>query len=170
MRMIFSGIIFISFVLTFIGLSFAQSELIVFPKDGQNREQQSEDKGYCNIWAREESGIDPAYIKAKIEMMDEMIVRDAHASREKPIGRIFKTAAKGAALGGIRQGIDSDVGAGAAGGAAIGIFKSRDARKKSEQEQRTTSQHYRKQQLETKYDKYLRAYSACMDAKGYSVR
>ena len=27
-----------------------------------------------------------------------------------------------------------------------------------------------KQQLENQYDKYTRAFSVCMDAKGYSVR
>jgi len=170
MKKIIVGIVFGSFAVTFLGLSFAQTELIVFPKEGQSRAQQAEDKGYCNIWAREESGIDPAYIKAKIEMMDEMIVREAQSSREKPIGRIFRGAARGAAIGGIRQGIDSDIGAGAAGGAAMGMFRSRDARKKEAKDQRQASQFYRKEQYEVQYDKFLRAYSACMEAKDYSVK
>ena len=168
-RMIIAAILSVIFV-SFAWLSSAQEELIIFPKEGQGREQKAEDKGYCVSWAKEETNVDPSYLRAKIEMTDEMIVRDAQGSQQKPMGRIFKGAARGAALGGIRQGIDSDVGAGAAGGAAIGIFRSRDAKRKEAKEQKQASQYYRKEQYETQYNKFLRAYSACMDAKGYSVK
>jgi len=164
------GILFVSFVLAFTGSSFAQVEPIIFPKEGQSRAQKAEDKGYCGIWSREETGVDPSYIKAKIEMADEMIIREAQSGQQSMGRKLFRGAARGAAMGAVGSNVDNNVGKRAIQGGMFAGMRSRDARKKSAQEQRVASQVYRKEQLMVQYNSYFRAFSACMEAKGYSVK
>ena len=35
------------------------SDMMIYPANGQNAEQQKTDEGECFIWARDETGIDP---------------------------------------------------------------------------------------------------------------
>jgi len=152
------------------GNALALKNPIIFPKEGQSREQQGSDKQYCGSWAREETGVDPSYVKAKLEMTNDNVANAA--SREKPSfgRRLMRGAAMGAAMGGLDNAIDNNVGKRAAQGAVLMGSRSRQESKQYYQDQQLNSQLQKKQQLEEQYDQYIRAFSVCMDAKGYSVK
>ena len=91
-----------------------------------------------------------------------------------------KGAAKGAA-GGAAIGADDEAGKGAAAGAAAGTMvggaKQRKANKASKQQAaQATAQQQQQQEAEAKatyqqgIDTFKRAFSACMDARGYSIK
>lgn len=149
--------------------SLAFSEPIVFPKQGQNKAQQIQDKGYCEIWAKDETGVDPSYIRGKLDMIDSR-GNESSSSGRRGGGRILRGAALGAAMGGLDDAIDNQTGKRAAQGAVLAASRSRQARKQAYQNKQASSNAKTRQNLETSYDKYSRAYSACMDAKGYSVK
>ena len=91
-----------------------------------------------------------------------------------------KGAAKGTA-GGAAIGADDEAGKGAAAGAAAGTMvggaKQRKANKASKQQAaQATAQQQQQQEAEAKatyqqgIDTFKRAFSACMDARGYSIK
>lgn len=170
MKRMIIAVIFSGILVSFAWHSSAQEELIIFPKEGQGREQKAEDKGYCVHWAKEETDVDPSYLRAKIEMADEMIVREAQATQPRTGRRLMRGAARGAALGAVGSNVDNNVGKRAIQGGMIAGMKTRDQKKQTAAEQKVASQIYRKEQLLAQYDKYLRAFAACMEAKGYSVK
>ena len=55
---IFQRVTFVLLLMTLAGAAFAQ-DLIIFPNDGQSKEQQEADEFSCYQWARGESGFDP---------------------------------------------------------------------------------------------------------------
>src|SRR6185295_5902079 len=92
----------------FLTAGFAEAaEPIVFPKNGQSKEQQEQDQFACYKWAKEQTGFDPM---KPVE----------HASTAPPQGGAVKGAAKGAAIGAVGGAIAGDAGKGAAIGAGVG--------------------------------------------------
>jgi len=170
MKKVFIGIVFAGIILAMTGSSFAQSELMVFPKDGQSREVQAKDTTYCKSWAKSESGVDPSYVRAKIEMQEDVIRREAQSGQQSTGGRLFRGAARGAAIGAVGSNVDNNVGKRAIQGGMMTGMRSRDERKKAEHQQRVGNEVHRQEQFKADYSKYIRAYSVCMDAKGYSVK
>ena len=158
-------------ILAVIGSAAAMSDPIVFPRDGQSNEQQRNDEGSCSSWAKGNTGIDPSYVRAKLEMTEEAIISQVQANRPKSTGRkIFGAAAMGAALGGVGKNVDNQVGKRAIQVGMLGASKAIQDKKQYQQQQQMDQKLGQKQQLENQYDKYTRAFSVCMDAKGYSVR
>jgi hypothetical protein len=149
---------------------FAMSEPMIFPKNGQSREQQQEDRFSCENWAKSETGINPDYLRAKIDSLNENMTAQA-AGKSSGLGRsLVRGAALGAAMGGLDDAIDSGAGSGAAKGAVLLAAKNREDQRKVQQQAAVEGQYAQKEQLEQQYDTYLRAFSVCMDAKGYSVK
>ena len=148
----------------------ALEEPMVFPKEGQSKEVQRQDKMYCNMWAKDETGVDPSYIRAKMEATHENIQRTA-TGREPSVGRrLLRGAALGAAMGGIDDGIDNNIGKRAVQGVVLSGSRTRRDRREYQQNQELNYQVEKKDLLLEQYNKYTRAFSVCMDAKGYSVR
>jgi len=52
----------------------------------------------------------------------------------------------------------------------LGTAKAVQDKKQYQQQQQMNQKLGQKQQLEDQYNKYTRAFSVCLDAKGYSVR
>ena len=118
----------------------------VYPQKGQTAAQQSKDTAECDKWARAQSGADTA---------------GPPPGPGSP-GRVRGTAggaARGAALGAAVGAIAGDAGKGAAAGAVVGGARGRRGAMAAEQQAAAAGQ-----------DAYLRAFAACMDARGYSVR
>ena len=150
--------------------AFSVSEPMIFPKEGQSREQQRLDKQYCGSWAQQETGVDPSYVKAKLEMTNDNVASAASGDKPSFGRRLMRGAALGAAMGGIDDGIDNNVGKRAVQGVVLSGSRTRQDRQQYQRDQQLNGQLQRKMQLEEQYDKYMRAFAVCMDAKGYSVK
>jgi hypothetical protein len=150
--------------------AFSVSDPIVFPKEGQSREKQMADKQYCGGWANDETGVDPSYVRAKLDMTNDNVANAASGGEPRFGRRMMRGAAMGAAMGGLDDAIDNNPGKRAAQGAVLAGSKTRQDKKQYQKEQQLNGQLQKKQQLEEQYDKYMRAFAVCMDAKGYSVK
>lgn len=171
MKKIICSLIIPLLALGSISMASAISDPIVFPRDGQSNEQQRNDEGSCSSWAKGNTGIDPSYIRAKLEMTNEAIISQSQANRPKSTGRkIFGAAAMGAALGGVDKNVKNQVGKRAIQLGMLGASKAVQDKKQYQQQQQMDQRLGQKQQLKNQYNKYTRAFSVCMDAKGYSVR
>lgn len=132
----------------------------VYPRNNQDRAQQQKDEVECYAWSRERTGIDPA---APPESTSQ-------ASAKSPKGGGVKGAAGGAAAGAAVGAIAGDAGEGAAIGATAGAIRGRRAQRKAqkqaEKEAKANAQAAQKQRL----DEFRKGFSACMDARQYSVK
>lgn len=136
----------------------ARIGLFVNPKSNQTPEQQAADEKTCYATAQQQTGIDPSAPPAP------------PPEAAKTQGGGAKGAARGAAGGAAIGGITGDAGTGAAVGATAGAVRGRrqqkKANKEAQQQAAQQSQAQQKQQLDT----FRRAFSSCIDAKGYSVK
>jgi hypothetical protein len=140
---------------------------IVYPAEGQSQDQTEKDKFECYTWARDQTGFDP---------MKTPTASSAPPSKEKEVWGAGKTGiaggAGGAIVGGAAAGKKGALRGGligAAGGALIGGVRSSNQRKREEQkrkewEQREVNNYSRAR------NEYNRAFGACMEGRGYSVR
>ncbi len=147
-------IVVLVFALT--SVSFAQ-EFFVYPAQGQSQEQTDKDKFECYNWARNQTGFDP------------MALPTATApppAQEAPKGGVLRGAAGGAIIGEIAGG---KAGEGAAIGGLIG-----GARRSNQVRQEKARRQQWEQQQVNQYaqarSQYNRAYVACLEARGYSVK
>ena len=131
----------------------------VFPTKGQTAEVQSKDESACYDWAKEQTGYDPKN-PTKVE------VEEVEQARGGAVVGAAKGAAAGAAIGAIA----GDTGEGAAIGAIAGGLRGRRATKaqnqQAQQQASSTAEAKEKEML----DNYKKAFSACMEGKGYTVK
>ena len=145
------------------GTSAASQQLIVYPTRNQSPEQSERDKGECNVWAQQQTGINPMSAPAPV----------AAAPPPPPQGGVIRGGARGAAIGAVGGAIGGDAGKGAAigaaGGALIGGFRQRDQRRAQEQayQQQQQQQAYQADQARVTFG---RAYAACLEGRGYTVK
>lgn len=130
---------------------------IVYPAKGQTVEQQTKDTSGCQSWAKQTTGIDPA------------AVAQTPPPAPPPAaggGERVRGAARGAAGGAAIGAIAGDAGKGAGAGAVAGtVAGGRQARQKKAGQQQA-AQGEKQKQIET----YNRAYAACMEGRGYTVK
>ncbi len=134
--------------------------LFVFPAEGQDAKQQEADEVSCFSWAKQQTGFDP---------LNPTQVQAAQVDRSAD-GSAVVGAAGGAAAGAAIGAIAGDAGKGAGIGAVVGGLRGRrakvagDARQQQANEQAAAAA---EQQMRNDYNK---AFSACMEAKGYTVK
>lgn len=155
MKRILAAVMLFTFTAVSTGLA-AAADVFVFPKSGQTKEQQEQDEFTCYKWAKEKTGFDP---NKPVEQ----------AAAAAPQGGAVSGAAKGAAVGAIGGAIAGDAGKGAAVGAGVGAAGGALKRRQGEKQQQATQQQAAKQQ-EANVDGYQRAFGACMEGKGYTVK
>ena len=155
MKRILAAVTLCPFSTVSAGLATA-GELFVFPKNGQTKEQQEQDEFGCYKWAKDQTGFDP---NKAVE----------HAAAPAPQGGAAKGAAKGAAVGAIGGAIGGDAGKGAAVGAGVGAAAGAHKKRKGEKQQEAAQQQAEKQQA-ANVEGYQRAFGACMEGKGYTVK
>ncbi|MDD2320823.1 MAG: glycine zipper family protein [Geobacteraceae bacterium] len=154
-----AGIVVMATLLTVFsttGVAAAQDPY-VYPTRGQSSNQVEQDKYSCYQWAKGQTGFDP------------MQTPTATAPPPPTRGGAVRGAAGGAALGAAVGAIAGDAGKGAAIGAASGgiIGGVRRHRSKVEQNQYAQEQAAGYEQRRTEYN---RAWGACMEGKGYTVK
>ena len=121
-------------------------KVYVFPQKGQSKQQQEQDEFSCYKWAKEQSGVDPSAPAAPDQAGE-------HA-RGTAGG-----AARGALVGAGVGAIAGDAGKGAAAGAVVGGVAGRRGSKRNKQAAQAETQ-----------NSYQRAFAACMEGKGYTVK
>jgi hypothetical protein len=121
----------------------------VYPAKKQTAQQQKQDDGECLAWAKKDTGIDPVAASQPAPQKTGPAVGG---------GERLKGAAGGAVIGGIA----GDAGAGAAVGTVVGGAKAR----KNQQAQNQQAQQQQQQARNT----YYKAYAACMEGRGYTVK
>jgi hypothetical protein len=139
-------------------------ELYVFPAKGQSPEQVEKDKYDCYQWAKNNTGFDP---------MKPPQASAPPPPKEAPRGGLFRGAARGAAVGAVGGAIAGDTGKGAAIGAATGALVGRMRRRDQAARQSQAQGQWEQQQAATysqARNEYNRAYSACLEGKGYTVK
>jgi hypothetical protein len=129
--------------------------LQVSPLRGQSADQLRRDRYECHNWAIEQTGAAPLAAPVAHEAEQE----SDHAKRAERVQRVIAGAALGGALGGLIRSVqdkdpDNGVLAGAAVGAAIGAATGQAGRKSDEAEGPSD---------------YLRALTACLQGRGYTV-
>ena len=151
------------------GTAVAQ-DFMIYPAKGQSQDQLEKDKFECYSWAKGQTGFDP------MEM--------PKATAPPPTKQATSSTAGGAVKGGVGGGLlGAGVGAiaggkkGAKKGALIGGLSGGTiggVRSSSQQKQdRKAQKQWEKQQTNQymqKRDTYNRAYSACLEGKGYTVK
>jgi hypothetical protein len=136
---------------------YAAQEPIVFPAKGQSAQQTEQDKYSCYSWAKGQTGFDP------------MQVPTASAPPPEKKGGAVKGAAVGA-VGGVAIGaIAGNAGKGAAIGAVSGGIIGGVRRAKSNKDQEKYAQD-QAAGYDQKRSTYNRAWGACMEGKGYTVK
>jgi len=149
---------------TFLAGFAAAQELIIYPSKGQSQEQMEQDKFSCYSWAKQQTGFDP------------MEVPKATApppKQEAKKGGLLRGATRGAAVGVAAGAIAGDAGKGAAIGAAsgglIGGMRRRDQAGRQQQAEQQWAQDQAAQYTHRR-NEYNRAYAACLEGKGYTVK
>jgi hypothetical protein len=138
------------------GVSFGQ---YIYPAKGQSAQQQEKDKYECYVWAKNQTGFDPA---------SPQYAQAPAPSGPQPGGEIVRGTARGALVGTVGGAIAGSAGTGAAAGAAMGglVGGMRKMDKAKTQQQQAQQQNYNAQ-ARAAYD---RALSACLEGRGYTVR
>lgn len=152
-------------VLAICGGSALAQDLIVFPARGQSQEQMEKDKYDCYAWAKQQTGFDPTQAQT---------VQASPPPSQGPSGQRVRGAARGAAIGAVAGEIaDDDAGKGAAAGAAAGVVAG-GMRTRQQRSQQAQQQQQETQQQQATYDEarnaYDRAFCACIEGKGYTVK
>jgi hypothetical protein len=135
-------------------------KLYVYPSKGQSKQQQKNDEFECYKWAVEQSGIDPLNLP-KVE---------APPPQTGPTGGAVKGAAKGAAAGAAIGAITGDAGEGAAVGAVAGGLAGRRQGKQAQAQQNQQAQANATAAEKEMTDSFKKAFSVCIEGKGYTIK
>ena len=140
---------------------------IIYPAEGQSRDQQERDEFECFRWARDQTGFDP---------MATPRATSAPPSQEATRGGAGRGAVAGAATGAIVGGIAggrSGAGRGAliggGGGALIGGMR-RESQRNQQQRERDQWEREQAANYTRARNEYNRAFAACMSGRGYIVK
>jgi OmpA family protein len=138
------------------GVALAQKP-IVYPAKGQSSQQKQKDDKECLAWAKQDTGIDPKAASAPPPQQ----TGPATGGGERVRG-----AARGAVGGAVIGGVAGDAGTGAAVGAAAGTMA---GGARARRNQAAQNEQAKAQQQET-LNTYYRAYAACMEGRGYTIK
>ena len=124
----------------------------VYPTRGQSKDMQAKDESGCYNWAKQETGIDPSSPPK------------AAQQPSGPDGSRVRGAARGAARGAVVGEIaNDDASKGGAVGAVAGAVRGKQHSRKAKSEQQ-------KQAAAGQTEAFRKAFSACMEGKGYSAK
>lgn len=160
------GMMTIGMILVSAGYALAD-EPIIYPKNGQTPQQQGQDANECRAWATQQTGVNPAYLQGELAGLQS---QTSSLPKERPVLRgAARGVLAGAALGEINENMDDGAGKGAAMGVTAGAMRGAEQRIDMARQAQARQAQQQVQNLQNEYSKYNRAFSACMDAKGYSV-
>lgn len=132
----------------------------VFPANNQNQATQDADESECYKWAINQTGYDP---------LNPTVVQGAEVDTSAD-GSALRGSARGAAGGAAIGAIAGDAGKGAAIGATAGAVRGHRAKKSGDaQQQQANDQAAAAASADMAAD-YNKAFSVCMEGKGYTVK
>jgi hypothetical protein len=144
--------------------------VFVYPAKGQKPEQQQKDETECYTWSRSQTGIDPTGPATAPAATPEKVDNPATGARAGG-------AARGAAGGAVIGAVAGDAGKGAAIGATAGTMRGgaqkRKGKKAAEEQQKQAAAQTQQQAAATdtqKMDTFKKAYSACVQGRGYTAQ
>ena len=140
---------------------------MVYPAQGQSQEQMEKDKYQCYTWAKQETGFDPMKTPTASRPPPQKEEKKGGVAKGAVIGGAGGAAIGGIAGGGKGAGIGALVGAGS--GAAIGGMR-RSNQRDREEKARQDWEREQANEYHQKRSKYNRAYGACLEGRGYSVK
>jgi outer membrane lipoprotein SlyB len=158
--------------------------VFAFGRNGQNQDQQVKDESECYGTAKQSTGFDPqkrgAATAPTVEQVEAAQNEAAQKTAQGKAGAV-KGAAGGAAGGAAIGAITGSAGKGAAIGAVAGTMAGGAAQRSAnaQAQQKAAAQAKAKVQKEHEeqmmaheegLDTFQRAFAACMDARGYSVK
>jgi predicted lipid-binding transport protein (Tim44 family) len=151
------------------GTAVAQ-DFMIYPAKGQSQDQMEKDKFECYSWAKGQTGFDP------MEMPKATAPPPSKKATSSTAGGAVKGGVGGGLLGagvgaiaGGKKGAKKGVLIGGLSGGAIGGIRSSSQQKQDKQAQKQWEQQQTNQYMQ-KRDTYNRAYSACLEGKGYTVK
>lgn len=157
--------------------------MFAYPKNSQKPDQQLKDENECYGSAKQQSGVDPQAPPPATKSADQKAAEQKAAADNAPQakGGRARGAARGAAAGATVGAIAGDAGKGAAAGAAVGTMKggAQQRQAKAASQKQAAANTAGQQQKEEEQanaahaqslDTFKRAFGACMDARGYSVK
>ncbi len=127
---------------------------VAYPAKGQSSQQQGSDKSACQAWAKQETGFDPA------------TPAPAKPQVAKARGGMLRGAAVGAVAGEL---IDDDAGKGAAVGATAGGVR-QGVRNQGAQASANADYQAKLGAYQNGQATFSKAYTACMEGRGYTVK
>ena len=133
-------------------------QIYIFPNKGQSQDQQNRDRGECEGWARGQTGYDPLAASA-----------GPAPEYQAQKGGVVQGAARGAVTGAVVGAIAGNAGKGAAIGAAGGGLVGGMRRGDQQAQNRAAAANARAQNDRSRAE-YIRALSACLEGKGYTVK
>ena len=134
-------------------------DLFVFPAKDQDAATQKEDEKKCYIWAYEQTSFDPLN-PTKVQ---------ATQVEKGPDGAAVGGAARGAAAGAAIGAVTGSAGDGAAIGAVTGAIAGRRAARKAKNKQNAQNSEEAKNIENELKSNFVKAFSACIKSKGYSI-
>ena len=131
---------------------------IVYPAKGQSAAQQSKDDAECYAWAKQTTGIDPAVVASTPPPQQ---TGPAVGGGQRAAGAV-RGAAGGAAIGAIAGDAGKGAGIGAITGTMVGGRQAR--------QQRAAQNQQAVGQQQEMVNTYYRAFGACMEGRGYTIK
>jgi hypothetical protein len=131
---------------------------IVYPARGQSAQAQQRDENECRAWAQRSTGIDPA------ALAQQPVAQDTGPATGG--GERVRGAARGALGGAAIGAIAGDAGQGAGIGAVVGTMAGGREARRNQAARNDQAYADRQQQVNT----YYRAYGACMEGRGYTIK
>jgi outer membrane lipoprotein SlyB len=140
------------------------SDVYAYPLRGQSPQQQDRDHYECSTWATQQTGFDPS--APGVPPQHQVHVVSGPAPGSGTAAGVVTGAILGAIIGGPYQAAGPAL-AGAVGGGAIGTAAEASAR---QSQTITVTDQRALAQIQQRANNYRRALSACLDARGYSVK
>lgn len=135
-------------------------DVFIYPQKGQSAEQQNKDEYECYQWARENSGFDPMAAPATSSPRPR--------TQEKSHGAL-KGAGVGVVGGALLGSSSKTTRRAAAAGGLIGGVRQSSANRETERQQQEWQQR-ESANYSNNRNNYNRAYSACLEGRGYTVK
>ena len=139
----------------------ASAQMIIYPAKGQSAKQQQKDEGECYTWAKGQTGYDPA--------QSTQFAAPPPPQQQSTGGTVVKGTAVGAlagtAIGAIAGNTGKGAAIGAVGGAVVG-----GVRRHRQQGANDQANAQYQQQVAQQQQNFQRAYAACFEGRGYTVK
>jgi hypothetical protein len=133
--------------------------LYVYPAKGQNATQQADDESICYKSAKAKTGVDPANLPPATP-----------APTTQRQGGAVRGAAGGAAGGAAIGAIAGNAGQGAAIGAVVGAVGGRSRQTAANNAEQHYAEANAQAQRSQSMNNFRRAFGACLESKGYTVK